>query len=133
MRSICYIVVFISPILLFGNDTLKIGLSFIKNLSSVEFKVIHGEYDVFCGKKYLKSIYTNESMKIRSFDDQVILQKEGNKYFFPKDSVKLIAKASQAHFKITSADISHNYNGHLGITSVKGILNFINELLYSSY
>ena len=133
MRSICYLFIFISSIILYGSDTLKIGLSFKKNISILEFKVIHGEYDVICGNKYLKSIYSNESMRIRSFGDQVIIQKEGNKFFFPKDSVKLIAKMSEAHFKIVSLGISFNYYGHLMITSIKDVLTLVNELSLEQY
>jgi len=123
----------ISSIFLFGNDTLKIGLSFDKAISILEFKVIHGEYDILCGNKYLKSIYSNESIRIRSFSDQVIIQKEGNKYFFPKDSVKLLSKGPEAHFKIVSSGLSYNYNGHLMIRSANDVLKLVNELSLEQY
>lgn len=133
MRSFYCICFLISSISLFGNDTLKIGLSFDKAISLFEFKVIHGEYDIFCGNKYLKSIYSNESIRIRSFSNQVIIQKEGNKFFFPKDSVKFLARGVEAHFKIISSGLNYNYNGHLMIRSDNDVLKFINELSLDQY
>ena len=133
MRGLYCLFFVISSILLYGNDTLKIGLSFEKAISILEFKVIHGEYDLICGNKYLKSIYTNESLRVRSFGDQVIIQKEGNKYFFPKDSVKLLGKKPEAQFKIVSSGLSFNYNGHLMIRSAKNVLHLVNELSLEQY
>jgi hypothetical protein len=61
-----------------GSDTIKIGLR-INNSEQFLFKVVHGNYKIFSGNTYLKTLKVNEKTMIRLFDESIIIQKEANK------------------------------------------------------
>ena len=115
-------------------DSLYIGLSKYK-VEQFVFKVAHGTYELYEGNKLIKKIKTNESTIIRRFDDQIIVQKEGNKYFFPKEHLEFKQSGENAHFIIEnkSKQLKNNYMGGLTVDVKDQALALKNVLDMSNY
>ena len=60
-----------------GSDTIKIGLRTIDSEQFI-FRVVHGNYKIFSGNNYLKTLNVNEKTMVRVFDESIIIQKQGS-------------------------------------------------------
>ena len=115
-------------------DSLYIGLTKYK-VDQFVFKVAHGSYELFEGEKLIRTINTNESTIIRRFDDQIIVQKEGNKYFFPSNHLIFKQSGENAHFVIENSvkNLKNNYMGGLMVRVENQALVLKNVLDMSNY